>query len=267
LNLDVDYPINKFKPPKDYKLEAVDPDKNWVVEREQLKDCEYLSMLIASFEEEYVWLEVKSVLLIWKQKEGAGFQSWHIDSANNGQTVYTICVNIGSLDIQADSGEINYLNANNDAYAPDIDDVNEEAKEPYVGESKGKEKQASLGNKAGNAKQASVAHSLEFSDDKAYIDTIEVDSDNKFWSSFPRDCNSRNFILVGSQKPDTMGMTAAEEEATVKQYKKARKSVTDKERLALMKSMSNKGIATSPQKVSWEILKVIQTRWFDQWNT
>ncbi len=96
MNWDVDYPIKKFKPPKDYKLEAVDTDNYWVVEREQLKDCEYLSKLIASFEEEYVWLEVKSVVLIQKQKEGAGFQDWHIDLAKNGQTVYTICVNIGS---------------------------------------------------------------------------------------------------------------------------------------------------------------------------
>ncbi len=32
MNWDFDYPINKFKPPKDYKLEAVDTDKNWVVE-------------------------------------------------------------------------------------------------------------------------------------------------------------------------------------------------------------------------------------------
>jgi hypothetical protein len=117
MNWDLDYPINKFKHPKDYKLEAVDTDKNWDVDREQVKDCEYLSKLIASFKEEYVWLEVKSVSLIWKQKEGAGFQNWHIDLAKNGQTVYTICVNIGSLDIQADSREINYLNANNDAYA------------------------------------------------------------------------------------------------------------------------------------------------------
>ncbi len=95
MNWDVDYPNNKIKSPKDYKLEAVDTDKNWVVEREQLKDCEYLSKLITSFEEEYVWLKVKSASLIWKQKEGAGFQDWHIDLANNGQTVYTICANIG----------------------------------------------------------------------------------------------------------------------------------------------------------------------------
>jgi hypothetical protein len=41
--------------------------------------------------------------------------------AKNGQTVYTICVNIGSLEIQADSGEINYLIAKDNAFAPDID--------------------------------------------------------------------------------------------------------------------------------------------------
>jgi hypothetical protein len=248
MNWEFDYPINKFKPPKDYKLEAVDTDKNWVVEKEQLKDCEYLSKLIASFEEEYVWLEVKSVSLIRKQKKGTGFQNWHIDLAKNGQSVYTICVNIGSLDIQADSGEINYLNANNDAYAPDIDDDDEEVKEEYVSDSECKDKQASLGDKEGVVQEASAARSLELSDDKAYIDTIECDSDEEFWSSFPRDRNSRNFILGGPQKPDTMGMTMAEVEAAKKQYRKARKSFTVKECLALMKSMSNKGVATSPQK-------------------
>jgi hypothetical protein len=62
-----------FKPPKDYKLEAVDIDKNWGVEKEQVKDCEYLSKLIASFEEEYVWLEVKSVSLLRKQREALAF--------------------------------------------------------------------------------------------------------------------------------------------------------------------------------------------------
>jgi hypothetical protein len=48
---------------------------------DQLKDCKYLSKLIASFEEVYVWLEVKSVSLIQKQKLGAGFQNWHVDLA------------------------------------------------------------------------------------------------------------------------------------------------------------------------------------------
>ncbi len=106
----------------------------------------------------------------------------------------------------------------------------------------------SLGDEEGVVKQASVALSLEFSDNEDYIDTIKVDSDQEFWSFFQRDHNSRNFILGGPQKPDMMGMTKAEEEATIKQYRKARKSFTNKKCLSLMKSMSNKGIATLPQK-------------------
>ncbi len=74
-----------------------------------------MSNLATSSEEEYIWLEVKSVWLIWKQKEGDGFQDWHRDLANNGQTVYTIYVNIGSLELQAVAGEINFLNVDNDA--------------------------------------------------------------------------------------------------------------------------------------------------------
>ena len=159
-------------------------------------------------------------------------------------SLHSLC----QLDIQADSGEINYLNVNNDAYAHDIDDDDEDAKKAYVDDSKGKEKQASLGDKEGVAKSASIARSLEYSDNKAYIDTIKGDSDNEFWLSFPRDCNSRNFILGRPQKPDMMGMTVVDEEAAKKQYRKSRKSFTNKQRLALMKSMSNKGVSILPQK-------------------
>jgi hypothetical protein len=52
-----------------------------------------------------------------------------------------------------------------------------------------------------------------------------------------------------------MGMTAAEEEAAKEQYRKARKSFTDKECLALMKSMSNKGVSTLPQKSQQGLFK------------
>jgi hypothetical protein len=45
-----------------------------------------------------------------------------------------------------------------------------------------------------------------------------------------------------------MGITMAEKEATLKKHRKERNSFTNKERLSLMKSMSNKGIAASPQK-------------------
>jgi hypothetical protein len=67
---------------------------------------------------------------------------------------------------------------------------------------------------------------LKYSDDEAYIDTIKDDSNKEFRSSLPRDHSSRNFILGGPQKPDMMGMTAAEEEAAKKQYRKSRRSFT-----------------------------------------
>ncbi len=123
-----------------------------------------------------------------------------------------------------------------------------EAKQVYVGDSEGEAKQASVGDKEGMAKQVSVARSLEFSGKEHYIDTIKVNSDEEFQSSFPRDRNSRNFILGGPQKSDMMGMTAAEEQVALKQYRKAKKSFTDKERLSFMKSMTNKVVAASPQK-------------------
>jgi hypothetical protein len=89
---------------------------------------------------------------------------------------------------------------------------------------------------------------LKYSDDEDYIDNIDVDPNKEFCLSFPRDHNSRNFILGGPQRPDTMGMTPAEEEAAMKKYRKERVSFTDKSHLSLMKSMASKGVATSPQK-------------------
>jgi hypothetical protein len=71
--------------------------------------------------------------------------------AKNGQTVYTICVNIGSLDLRAVFGEINNLNVDDNAYAPDIDDNDEDAKQAYFGDSEGREKQASIRDKEGVA--------------------------------------------------------------------------------------------------------------------
>jgi hypothetical protein len=124
----------------------------------------------------------------------------------------------------------------------------EEAKQAYFGDSEGKEKQASVSEEEGVAKQASIVCSLSYSDDKNYSDTVEDNSDKEFWLSFPRNHNSRNFILGGPQKPDTMGMTMAEEEAALKRYRKEKRSFTGKEHLSLMKSMSTKGFVTLPQK-------------------
>jgi hypothetical protein len=67
MNWDVDIPNNKFKPPQDNKLEAVDTVQTHVVEREQLQDCGNLWNPVTSFEEEYIWLEVESLWLIWRK--------------------------------------------------------------------------------------------------------------------------------------------------------------------------------------------------------
>jgi hypothetical protein len=84
---DADHPHNKFKPPQACKLEPVNTEQNRVVLREQLQDCAHLSYLVSKFEEKCIWLEVQSVWLIWKLKEGNGFQNWHQDLACNGKTV------------------------------------------------------------------------------------------------------------------------------------------------------------------------------------
>ncbi len=54
--------------------------------------------------------------------------------------------------------------------------------------------------------------------------------------------------MGGPQRPDTMDMTPAEEEAAIKKYKKERKSFMDQTHVALMKSMASKDVATLPRK-------------------
>jgi hypothetical protein len=73
MNCNADYPYSKFKPPQGYEPERVNTGQNCVITREQLQDCGHLSHLVTKFEENYIWLEVQSVWLIHKLKEGNGF--------------------------------------------------------------------------------------------------------------------------------------------------------------------------------------------------
>ena len=100
-------PMISLTPPQGYKLELVNTEQNRVILREQLQHCGHLSYLVNKFEEKYMQPEVKSVWLIWKLIESNGFQDWHQDLACNGQTVYTIVVELGSFEIQVDAEEIN----------------------------------------------------------------------------------------------------------------------------------------------------------------
>ena len=95
-NWDTDYPVDTFPPPKKYQLQTVDCDQNRVIERSRLEDCKHLSTLVQNFESKYQMLNVQSVWLIRKEKQGDGFQQWHQDKPHNSTTAYTIVVNLGS---------------------------------------------------------------------------------------------------------------------------------------------------------------------------
>jgi hypothetical protein len=89
---------------------------------------------------------------------------------NNDQSVHTIDVHLGSLELQAVAREINNLNVDDYAYAFDVEaispfnnsdgddegitdgDNEREAKQTYVSDSEGEVEQASVGDKEGEAK-------------------------------------------------------------------------------------------------------------------
>jgi hypothetical protein len=79
-------------------------------------------------------------------------------------------------------------------------DAEGEANLTSVGDSEGEAKQACVGDDEGKAKQASVAQSLKYYNEEDYIDNVDVDSNVEFCSSFPRDCNSKNFIFWWTSK-------------------------------------------------------------------
>jgi hypothetical protein len=82
--------------------------------------------------------------------------------ANNGRTVYTIIVNLGSLELQAVAADMNNINVDNAAYAPDVELTspfnNSDGDDEGVidGDNEGEAKQASVDDDKGEAKQASV---------------------------------------------------------------------------------------------------------------
>jgi hypothetical protein len=96
--------------------------------------------------------------------------------------------------------------------------------------------------------QVSVAQGLKYTDDEDYINKANIDSENEFWSSFPRNRSSQNFVMGGSQRSDTHDMTPAQEAAALKKYKKERKAITNTQSVESMKSVASKDVATLPYK-------------------
>jgi hypothetical protein len=102
---------------------------------------------------------------------------------------------LGSFEIQADAEEINKDNVDNVAYAADVQppsafDNSDEDDEGITDGDYFDE---------GETKQGSVAQGLNHSDDDDYMDKVDIDSEDAFWSPFPRNQNSWNFSMGGSQ--------------------------------------------------------------------
>ncbi len=89
---------------------------------------------------------------------------------------------------------------------------------------------------------------LIYSNDDDYIDKVDINFDDEFWSSFPRDCTCQNLILGGPQKPDTHYMTAVEEQVALKKYRKERKAYTDKQFVTIVKSVASADFQSLPLK-------------------
>jgi hypothetical protein len=109
-------------------------------------------------------------------------------------------------------------------------------------------------------KQGYVAHGLNYSNDYDYINKVDIDSRDEFWSSFQRNKNSQNFIMCGPQQSDTSDMTPAQEAAALEKYKKERKLFMDKQCVALIKSIASKDVTALLQKSQWDCFWRIRTR-------
>ncbi len=78
---------------------------------------------------------------------------------------------------------------------------------------------------------------LVYSDDEAYL--FEVESEDEFRTSFPKDIARKNKIPGGPPKPDVRGMYKPKAEITLMAYAKERKAYNDKQRCARVKAVQS----------------------------
>ncbi len=104
------YPLAKYPPPAKYKLGDIDTASNIVIHKASFPDVSPLLLdLVEQIEVLHPQLDIQSVWIIKKSEEGDGFQSWHQDLINNGQTAITLVVNIGTL-FDDDTDESSFFN-------------------------------------------------------------------------------------------------------------------------------------------------------------
>jgi hypothetical protein len=83
---------------------------------------------------------------------------------------------------------------------------------------------------------------LVYSDDEAYL--FEVESDDEFRTSFPKDVVRKNIIPGGPTKPDLRNMTETAAKIVLKAYAKERKAYTDKQRFARVKAVQSVSLSS-----------------------
>jgi len=111
---DEHYPSSKCPPPDNYKNAKIDIASNRVVRRPDfIREMHYVQELVNLFEHIFEGLEVQIVWFIKKSRRGDGFQRWHQDLVDNGQTAATIVVNILSIDAEDELVRIEEIRASN----------------------------------------------------------------------------------------------------------------------------------------------------------
>ena len=134
--------------------------------------------------------------------------------------------NGGKSELYGDVLEVNSSSSNNS------EDSNEY--ECNANGSKEDESGAASGTKVD---ECFAPEGLIYSDDEAYL--FEVESDDEFRTSFPKDVVRKNIIPGGPTKPDVRNMTEATAKIVLKAYAKERKAYPDKQHFSCVKAVQS----------------------------
>ncbi len=95
-NWDSTYSSSKFPPSKAFDREVIDRGRNRHLRDESFREIAGRNALIMEFETTNRQLTVRSVWIIKKTKENAGFQGWHRDFyLQTSGIIATIVINVG----------------------------------------------------------------------------------------------------------------------------------------------------------------------------
>ncbi len=173
-----------------------------------------------------------------------------IDLAKNGRTANTICVNIGSLDIQADSGEIKYQMLTMMHMHLTLMMMMKRQRKHTSVTAKARRSMCLLATKCVLQSKHLLHAVRNFLTTKPILTPSKMILTISFGHPFQETITQGSSLWMDLKDLTWWEWLRQRRKLlfAIKQYRKARKSFTDKERLALMKSMSNKAVAILPQK-------------------